>query len=194
MMDMIEAHTIQKLQRVCLAMFRKNILGIYHGSISARVEMNKFVINHREAIFDALAEEDFVLLYQKRDYRWKEASLDSDIHARIYELIPDAKYIAYAMSPFATAYSLNNEVLVPQDYFGSRMFPRLKIYDPKSFDDWYERADVEISRHLMESDHDLMIIRGYGIYAHARDANMLAKMFAVVENSCKLLLYDKIVQ
>ena len=188
----MDQRLIDRLCRVSLSMFRKNFFGIFHGSISARVELNKFLINKREAIFDNLGEDDFALLHHVRDYRWKEASLDSEIHSHIYKSIPDAKYIAYSMPPFSTAYSLDNDYIAPRDYFGKEYFPRLKIYDPKGSEDWYDRADVEISRAMAENDLDVVVIRGYGIYAHAREINELAKKFAIIENSCRLLLYTKI--
>ncbi|GHS86440.1 hypothetical protein FACS189487_00690 [Campylobacterota bacterium] len=183
---------IEKLQHISLSMFRQNFFGIFHGSISARIEMSKFIINKREAIFDDMNDEDFILLHHIRDYRWKEASLDSEIHSLIYQKIPDAKFIAYAMPPFATAYSLSNDYLVPSDYFGKKTYPNLKIYDPKNTDDWYERADVEISRAMFETNMDILLIRGYGVYAHAREINDLAKKIAIVENSCKILLYSRV--
>jgi len=96
------------------------------------------------------------------------------------------------MPPFTTAFSLDNDYIVPKDYFGKRRYPSIKVYDPGNTDDWYERADVEISRYLEENDADIMVIRGYGVYAIARDMRDLAKKFAVVENSCRLLLYNKI--
>ena len=80
----IESSLLAEMSRIALAMFRKNFLGIFHGSLSARVELNKFVINRRDAIFDALSEEDFILLYHTKDYRWKDASMDSEIHSLIY--------------------------------------------------------------------------------------------------------------
>jgi L-fuculose-phosphate aldolase len=51
---------------VSLSMFRKNFIGIYHGSISARSDYNKFIINTKDAIFDELTHEDLVELYTKK--------------------------------------------------------------------------------------------------------------------------------
>ncbi|MDR1451571.1 MAG: class II aldolase and adducin N-terminal domain-containing protein [Helicobacteraceae bacterium] len=185
----MEEKTIDKLCRVSLSLFRQNIFGVFHGSISARVELSKFIVNKKEAIFDAMDEEDFTLLRHTRDYRWKEASLDSEIHSSIYQNIPNAKFVAYAMPPFTTAYSLENDYVSPRDYFGKRLYPSLQIYDPKDADDWYERADVEIPRAMIERGSDILIIRGYGVYAHAREINDLAKKIAIVENSCKILTH-----
>jgi L-fuculose-phosphate aldolase len=182
---------IEKLCRISLSLFRHNFFGIFHGSISARMELSKFLINKREAIFDEMSVDDFTLLRHTRDYRWKEASLDSEIHSSIYQNIPDAKFIAYTMPPSTTAYSLDNDYIVPKDYFGRRLYPNLHVYNPKSFDDWYERADVEIVRAMDERQTDVLVVRGYGVYAYAREINELAKKFALIENSCKILQLSK---
>ncbi|HIC12629.1 MAG TPA: hypothetical protein EYO75_04540, partial [Sulfurimonas sp.] len=69
-----------KLSTLALSMFRKDFFGIYHGSISAKTESNRFIINTKEAIFDALDETSLIELYFKKDYRWKQASIDAKIH------------------------------------------------------------------------------------------------------------------
>lgn len=186
----MQKYLLEDLKHVSLSMFRKDFIGIFHGSLSARIEQNKFFINKKDAIFDDVKDDDFLELYSKKDYRWKEASLDSDIHLHIYQNINEAKYICYAMPPFLTAYSLVHETIVPQDYFGAMKFGSLEVYDPKQFEDWYERADIEIYRYMMEKKKNIMIIKGYGIYAYDRDMLQLAKTIALLENSCKLLYYS----
>ena len=64
-----------ELKKVSLSMFRKNFLGVFHGSISARIEQNQFLINKQNAIFDDLKDDDLTLLYSKKDYRWNDASM-----------------------------------------------------------------------------------------------------------------------
>jgi L-fuculose-phosphate aldolase len=171
-------------------MFRKNFIGIFHGSLSARIEQNKFFINKKDAIFDDVKDDDFIELHSRKDYRWNEASLDADIHLHIYQNINEAKYICYAMPPFTTAYSLDHDIIVPKDYFGSMNFGSIEIYDPKQFEDWYERADIEIYRYMMEKKTNLIVVKGYGIYVYDRDMLQLAKTIALLENSCKLLYYS----
>ncbi|NWF66111.1 MAG: class II aldolase/adducin family protein [Campylobacterales bacterium] len=183
----MDNHLINQLRSVCLSMFRKNFFGIYHGSISAKTDYNRFIINKKEAIFDDIDEHSLIELYFNKDYRWNEASIDSYIHQNIYQNIPEAKYVAFGMPPYTTAYCLEHSKIVPKDYFGYTMFESLKVYDPKSFDNWYERADVEIYRHLKNTNSNIMIIKGYGVYVYDRDINQLAKKIAVIENSCRLL-------
>lgn len=171
-------------------MFRKDFIGIFHGSLSARIEQNKFFINKKDTIFDDVKNDDFIELNSNKDYRWKEASLDSDIHLHIYQNINEAKYICYAMPPFLTAYSLVHNKIKPKDYFGATKFGSIKVYDPKQFEDWYERADIEIYRHMIEKKTNIVVIKGYGVYAYDRDMLQLAKTIALLENSCKLLYYS----
>jgi len=177
----------QDLIELSLSMFRKNFFGIFHGSISAKLEGEKFIINTKEAIFDEMKPHDFITIYFKEDYRYKTASIDSYIHRKIYEEISDAKYICYTMPPNITAFSLKNEYFVPQDYFGSKRYKKLHVYDPGDFEDWYNRAPSEISNYL-KNNSDIMIIKGYGTYTYSRDMKELVKKIAIIENSAKILV------
>ncbi|MGP1360446.1 class II aldolase and adducin N-terminal domain-containing protein [Campylobacter sp.] len=180
-------HSINEIKMISLSMFRKNFFGVFHGSISARVEKNQFIINKQNAIFDNLRDDDLTLLSSKKDYRWNDASLDADIHLNIYKNINEAKFVCYAMPPYATAYAMKHEKIVPKDYFGYMRFNEILVYDPKQFDDWYERAETEIYRYMVEKNTNIIIVKGYGIYAYSRSPQLLAKEIALLENSCKLL-------
>jgi len=179
----------QEMKNIALSMFRKNFFGIFHGSISSKIEKDQFIINKRDAIFDNLQESDFIKLYTKKDYRWNEASLDANIHLNIYKNISEAKYIAYVMPPFSTSYSIAHDVIKPLDYFGSKIIGEIPIYNPKQFDDWYERAGIEIYNYMKKNSTNIMVIKGYGIYMYDRDLQQIAKMIAILENSCKILHY-----
>ena len=176
-----------EISNIALSMFRKNFFGVFHGSISARTQHDSFLINKRTTIFDNLKEEDLIMLNSKRDYRWNDASIDADIHLNIYKNINEAKYICYAMPPYLTAYTLGHSFIRPRDYFGYIKHHEIPIYDPKQFDDWYERADTEIYRYMLENKTNIMVIKGYGVYVHSRTSYQLAKDVAILENTCKLL-------
>jgi L-fuculose-phosphate aldolase len=169
-------------------MFRKDFFGIYHGSISAKTESNRFIINTKEAIFDALDDTSLIQLYFKKDYRWNQASLDARIHFSIYSQISEAKYICFSMPQFTTAYSLEHNIITPKDYFGYQELGSIDIVDPKQFEDWYDRADSEIAYYFQTKKTNIMVIRGYGIYSYNRDLNEMAKKLAILEKSCRLLL------
>ncbi|ABB44567.1 conserved hypothetical protein [Sulfurimonas denitrificans DSM 1251] len=187
---MNKEHLTNKLSSLALSMFRKDFFGIFHGSISAKTESNRFIINTKEAIFDALDNSSLIELYYKKDYRWNQASIDSNIHHSIYSQISDAKFICFSMPPFTTAYSLDHNVIIPRDYFGYSEIGSIDIFDPRNFDDWYERASSEIAYYFQSKKSDIMVIRGYGVYTYNRDIHEMAKKIAILEKSCRLLLLD----
>jgi len=182
-------HLFEEIQAVSLSMFRKNFFGIYHGSISARVDAGSFIINKKEAIFDEIELESLIKIdIEVKDYKYNIASIDTPIHEQIYQDVPSAKYIAYTMPPYATAYSLKHDTLSPVDYFGDLNIGSIDIYDPGNFGDWYNRAPYEISNFFSNNSCKVMLIRGYGLIAYDRDISQLAKKIALLENSARLLL------
>ncbi|MCK9491051.1 MAG: class II aldolase and adducin N-terminal domain-containing protein [Sulfurimonas sp.] len=183
-------HLKNKLKTLALSMFRKDFFGIYHGSISAKTETNRFLINTKDAVFDALNEDSMIELYFKKDYRWNQASIDSKIHFSIYSQISDAKFVSFTMPPFTTAYSLEHSIIKPKDYFGFKELGSIEIVDPKQFEDWYERAQSEIAYYFQTKKTNIMVIRGYGVYSFNRDLHEMAKKLAVLERSCRLLMLD----
>lgn len=186
-----DGHLSKQIIKISLSMFRKNFFGVFHGAISAKIDKDKFLINKKDAIFDEMEEDSMILLHHKKDYRWKDASMDSAIHSQIYQNFSDAKFIAYAMPPYATAYTTRYSRIYPEDYFGYKNFGEIDVYDPKTFEDWYERADVEIPRKLKETEKNFVLVKGYGLYVFDRDINSLAKTVAIVENSCRILYHSK---
>lgn len=182
---------INDIADISLSMFRKNFFGIFHGAISVRLSKNRFLINRHHAIFDNLNADSMIMLYHKQDHRWSEASIHAPIHAAIYEYFSEAKCIAYAMPPYLVSYSLQCDVLEPKDYFGYKFLaPRIEIFDPKDYESWAERADTDIPRYFKEHSHAFMLIKGYGVYVYARELYTLAKLIALVENSCKIAHYN----
>ena len=177
-----------QLSNLALSMFRKDFFGIYHGSISAKTGTSRFLINRQEAVFDDINENSLIELYFKKDYRWKQASIDADIHYSIYSNISEAKYICFTMPQFTTAYSLNHKIITPMDYFGYSEIGSVKIYNPKQFDDWYDRAQSEITHYFQNNKTNIIVIRGYGVYAYSRDLHDMAKKLAILEKSCRLLM------
>ncbi len=187
---MNRSHLKNQLSTLSLSMFRKDFFGIYHGSLSVKTESNRFIINTKEAVFDALDENSLIELYFKKDYRWNQASIDAKIHFSIYSQISDAKFVSFTMPPFTTAYSLEHNIITPKDYFGYKELGSIEIFDPKKFENWYDRAQSEIAYYFQTNKTNIIIIRGYGVYAFNRDLHEMAKKLAVLEKSCKLLMLE----
>ena len=88
----VDDKLLYSLKRVSLAMFRKNFFGIFHGSISARLTNDGFVINSKRAVFDDLNPNNLISLNTQKDYRWNEASIDTPIHAQIYKTFKNCRW------------------------------------------------------------------------------------------------------
>jgi len=184
----IDKNIVQHLCDISLTLFRKNFFGIYHGSISKKIDHNSFVINRKEAIFDEIKELSLCQLsMDKHDYSWKLASIEASIHNAIYTQIHEAKYIACGMPPYTTAYAMEHDIIELEDYFGKSMFDTIIVHDPGDFDTWYDRNKFEIPTILKLSQNHIMVIKGVGVYVYDRDMNSLVKKVAVLENSCRLL-------
>lgn len=185
---MIDKDIVKQLGDLSLTMFRKNFFGIYHGAISAKVDQENFIINTGDAIFDEMNEKSFCTLnLTKQDYRWKSASIESHIHATIYTNIHEAKYIAFGMPIYTTAYTFDHNRIIFDDFFGKTTFGDIPIYDPGDFSTWYDRNALEITKYLKETNNNVMVIKGIGAYVFHRDLNELVKKIAILENSCRLL-------
>jgi len=185
----MDSYLLKELKHISHSMFNKNFFGVFHGSISAKISINSFIINKKEVILDEVNEEGFIELKcnMTKDYRWKEASPDAHIHETIYRMLPQAKYISYTMPPYTTAYSLNHDVIIPKDYYGATILKNIFVYDPKSFEDWESRAPDEISQFFQDHDSHLLLIKGFGLISYDRDLIQMVKKVAILENSCRLL-------
>lgn len=185
---MIDKHTVRHLADISLALFRKNFFGIYHGAISKKVDHSSFIINKRDAIFDEIDSKSLTQLKMNiHDYSWDQASIEAVIHSSIYTQIHEAKFIAFGMPPYTTAYTFNHDTIAFEDYFGKTIFGEIHIHDPGDYSDWYERNHKEIPKLLKHSKNNLIIIKGVGVYVYDRDMNDLVKKVAILENSARLL-------
>ena len=191
----MDSYILNEIKHISNSMFKKNYFGVFHGSISARDSVNSFIINKKGTILDKVTEECFLRLScsKQKDYRWNEASVDVKIHEQIYNALPNAKYISYTMPPFATAFSLEHNKVVPQDYYGQQLFKEVNIYDPKNFNDWEQRAASEITHFFKNNNDKLLLIKGFGLISYDRDITEMVKKVAILENSCKLLTLSSLI-
>jgi len=190
----MDRHLLQELKRISHSMFSKNYFGVFHGSISAKVDITAFIINRKETILDKVNEGQFIKLTceAKKDYRWKDASVDANIHQAIYASLPSAKYISYSMPPYTTAYSLDHSLVVPQDYYGQTILKEVPVYDPKNFNDWEARAPQEISDFFINNKTHLLLIKGFGLISYDRNLTEMVKKVAILENSCRLMTINSV--
>lgn len=185
---MLNQDTIKLLSELSLSMFTKNFFGIYQGAISAKLDQEHFVINTRDAVFNNLDNKSFCTLnMNKQDYRWNIASFDAHVHSAIYTNIHEAKYIAFGMPIYTTAYTLSHDNIVLEDFFGKIFFGEVPIYNPGDFSTWKDRDALEVTKQIKDTRHNLLVVKGIGTYIYDRDIHELVKRIAILENSCRLL-------
>lgn len=185
---MVDKNTVKLLSDLSLTLFNKNFFGIYHGAISAKIDYQSFVINTSDAIFDKMTEKSYCeIIVKKKDYRWNVASIEAQIHEAIYDNIHEAKYIAFGVPTYTTAYTFDHDEIILEDYFGKITFGKIKVIDPGDFKTWYNRNSNEITDYFKNTNSHVMVIKGIGMYVYDRDINELVKKIAILENSCRLL-------
>jgi L-fuculose-phosphate aldolase len=179
---------VKLFKKLSLSMFRKDFLGIIHGSISIKKSNDSFLINKRDAIFDEIKESSLVELSISQHSLWNIASIHSSVHSCIYENIKSAKFGVCIHPPHVLAYSLNNDCIIPKDFSGVMSFKKTNIYDPKDLSDWIHRAPSEILLHMKKHNLTSMVVRGVGIYAFNRNIKKLVEEVAAINRSCQVLL------
>ncbi len=187
----IDKTIVQNLSNVAHSLCQSGLLGVFYGSISAKLDTNSFIINRKGALLDKMNEDSFIMLHDKEDYRWQEASLDSFIHANIYRNFLESRFVVYSHAPYATSYSLKHKTLIPIDYLGYKILGKSnEILDSREYETLYERAETDIVRYFKTHKTNFVLLKGCGIYSYGRDLETTIKLIAVVENSCKILHYN----
>ncbi|WP_257937737.1 class II aldolase and adducin N-terminal domain-containing protein [Campylobacter lari] len=184
---MNKENIISQIKILSTSMFKKNFFGICHGSVSAKLSQGSFIINKNNAFLNQLDEKNLSILKFAKDYSWDEASSDSEIHKSIYENIPEAKFICFACPTYTLSMSLNHDFITPQDYFGEIFLEEIRVYNPKSYEDWEDRSQTEIYRSMLEQKQNFVVVKGYGIFAYGRTSYELGKIIDLIENSCKII-------
>ncbi len=132
-----------------------------------------------------LKDENFQILGQKKDFRWDDANFDCFIHQNIYKNIPMANFFCIATPKSTISYSLNHNILSPKDFYSG--FESLKIYDPKNFVNWNERAFNEILNFLQTNKTNVVIVKGIGIFIYEKTLSNLLGLICNIEHSVKIL-------
>ncbi|OBV29938.1 hypothetical protein BKN38_09990 [Helicobacter sp. CLO-3] len=191
----IDTSIMKNLSDVAYSLCRSGLFGVFYGSISARLSKSNFIINRKDALLDKMNNDSFIMLHDKEDYRWQEASLDSFIHANIYRNFLEARFVIYSHAPYATSYSLKHKVIAPIDYLGYKVLGKnSEILDSREYETLYERAETDIVRYFKTHATNFVLVKGCGIYGYGRDLATLVKLIAVVENSCKILHYNNMIE
>jgi len=184
---MINKDLENEYELVAQALFQKDFLHIYHGSLSVRTDDDKFLINKKDSLF---TENHFTIeIHFSEDISWKEASIDADIHSKVYQSLPEAKCIAQIFPANVVTYSLYHKKFKPIDYIGELHIGELDIIHSIDYKHWKDQADSLIAQEFLSNN--IVIVKGIGAFIYDRDLRELAKKASILEKSAKILLKSK---
>jgi len=186
-------HNSKKLlSSISKMLFESSLFGLYNGSISLKRDHNCFIINKRDCFFASITPDMFYeLSIEEKNYNWRLGSINSNLHLDIYNNFHEAKYIISAMPPNVSALSFLTDEIVPIDYFGIKHFKNIKVHILDDLMNWHENASSSIINYFKNSEHNIVVVRGIGIYAYGRDMDELVEKISVLEDSARLLLKTK---
>lgn len=185
---MIDKYFIDILERSAKVLYDRNFIGLYHGAISARNTEQSFIINSKNAFLNSLTKENLIELDFNPSKVWENANNQANIHAKIYNKIHSAKFISSIFATSIITASLVFDEIEPIDYFGQELYKKIPIYDPKSFRDWDTRAPHELSQYFKNSQEQIAIVKGVGLYCVNRDLDNMIRNIAVINKACEVLL------
>ena len=176
------------LKSISLSMFRKGFLGTHSGSLSVKKSSDSFMINKRDAVFDHIEDKSLIEISISKHSLWGLASFHTPIHSAIYESFASAKYIACVAPAKIVAYSIIKNHIKPIDYHGQLVFNDISVLDPKNTSDWYTRAPSQVVNYMKKRSINYVVVRGVGLYVHAREMRELVSIVEAITESCEVLL------
>ena len=110
----------------------------------------------------------------KPDYRWNIASLDAYTHSAIYTNIHEAKYIAFGMPIYTTAYTLGHDNIILKTILEKYFLEKFQYIIQVIYQLGKKKCfrDYKIYKN---TDHNLFVIKGIGTYIYDRDIHELVK-------------------
>ena len=63
----IDKTIVQNLSNVAHSLCQSGLLGVFYGSISAKLDTNSFIINRKGALLDKMNEDSFIMLHDKEE-------------------------------------------------------------------------------------------------------------------------------
>ncbi len=110
------------------------------------------------------------------------ASLDAPLHRLVYHSNPEARAVLHSHGPYTVALTMSGEDFLPPDFEGQLYFPRVPVITIP-YDKYIEQAPERVAEVL--ADYPIMVVRGHGVYAQAKNINLAYKWSCSLELSAK---------
>lgn len=110
------------------------------------------------------------------------ASLDAPLHLATYLASPDTRCLLHSHGPYTVAITMNGHDFMPPDFEGMYYFSRVPVLTIP-YQDYVEESPGQVSRTL--ANYPVAVVRGHGVYAHAKTINLAYKWTSSLELSAK---------
>lgn len=114
------------------------------------------------------------------------ASVELVVHRRLYRALPDARAVAHAHTPYATALSFGTDWIEPADSEAKLILGRVPVVACETTIGSPVAADL-LAAALVDSGCPVAVLRGHGPFAAAADLSDAWRAISVLEMSCKIL-------
>ncbi len=153
----------------------------HSGNASCRVNESDYLVTPTGACADLLEPEDLVKANIHSDPP-DGASLDSELHRRVYLANPEANALLHSHVPHLLAMTMDGRDFIPSDFEGLYYFGHIIVLD-LPHEEVLTGAAKEVPGVL--KDHPIVVVRGHGAYAQGQDLEQAYKWICSAELSAK---------
>lgn len=190
-MEPDEEHLKNQLIECGIEAFFKGLVWGTSGNISSRLDENRFLITGANAYLDKLEHKDFVSVYIEKG-NWEgeiKPSIESKMHAAIYNARKDAKAVFHSQPFFTTLISCSelevNTALFPESMAYLGKIERIPYHHPGS-----DELALAVSEKV--SDCTTLILSNHGAITIAGNLEELLVKTETLEILCRMLVFSKI--
>ncbi|OQW90993.1 MAG: class II aldolase [Beggiatoa sp. IS2] len=112
----------------------------------------------------------------------KGASLDAALHLAVYAHNPQTRAVIHSHGAYSVAVTLNGQPFTPVDFEGQLYFPKIPVISI-DYDRYVQTAPALVAEKLTQ--YPIAVVRGHGVYAHAKSLNLAYKWICSLELSAK---------
>ncbi|MFA6169795.1 MAG: class II aldolase/adducin family protein [Candidatus Margulisiibacteriota bacterium] len=173
---------LDELKKIGSLMFREGLVSSHVGSMSVR-HGEKIYITKRDVMLGELQDGDIVEVDLAGELG--EASIELPAHRAIYRETK-ALAIIHAYPVSATAISITDNKVVPQDGEGLRLFHSAAIV--RSHQAVGSDETVRLLPSFLQGTNVVAVVKGQGSFAIGKTLEEAYKFTSALESSCKILI------
>jgi L-fuculose-phosphate aldolase len=165
--------------------------GLIHltaGNISIRKD-SKIIITHAGALLGFLSKKELVTVHLKNSTKDRGASSEVAVHRAIYLAHPQVRAVVHAHPPYATVLSLGSSRIKTVDS-DSLFIPEIPVLTECSYGEG-SRCVAKVLPKLFRN-HNIVLIRGHGVFAIGKTIQEAASNISMMENQCRIIFLRKL--